>query len=81
MCFHCLSFFLTSHFISHRLSLQIQEAFDDGESNWMMAIRDMSADLEAGLKSAAVRHLGLKLKLPAYVFCMSWCSDFEFRGT
>jgi hypothetical protein len=23
----------------------------------------------------------LKLKIPAWVFCMSWCPDFEFRGT
>ena len=28
-----------------------------------------------------VRHPGLKLKLPAWVFCVSWCPDFEFRGT
>ena len=28
-----------------------------------------------------VRHPELKLKIPAWVFCMSWCPDFEFRGT
>ena len=26
-----------------------------------------------------LRHLGLKLIIPAQVFCMSWCADFEFR--
>ena len=28
-----------------------------------------------------VRHPGLTLKMPAWVFCVSWCPDFEFRGT
>ena len=28
-----------------------------------------------------VRHPELKLKIPAWVFCMSWCADFEFRVT
>ena len=28
-----------------------------------------------------VRHPGLKLKIPAQLFCMSWCPDFEFLGT
>ena len=28
-----------------------------------------------------VRHPELKLKIPAQVFCMSWCADFESRGT
>ena len=28
-----------------------------------------------------MRHPGLKLKIPAWVFCMSWCPDLEFRGT
>ena len=28
----------------------------------------------------AVRHPELKLNIPAQVFCMSWCPDFEFRG-
>ena len=28
-----------------------------------------------------VRHPGLKLKIPAWVFCMSRCPDFEFRVT
>ena len=31
--------------------------------------------------AGAVRHSELKLKIPAWVFCMSWCPDFEFRGT
>ena len=26
-----------------------------------------------------VRHPELKCKIPAQVFCMSWCADFEFR--
>ena len=26
-------------------------------------------------------HPELKLKIPAQVFCMSWCADFEFRVT
>ena len=30
---------------------------------------------------AAVRHPGLKLNIPPYLFCMCWCPDFEFRGT
>ena len=29
----------------------------------------------------AVRPPGLKLKIPAWVFCTSSCPDFEFRGT
>ena len=29
----------------------------------------------------ALHHPGLRLKMPAWVFCMSWCPDFEFRGT
>ena len=33
----------------------------------------------AGLLS--VCHPELKLKTPAWVFCMSWCADFEFRVT
>ena len=28
-----------------------------------------------------VRPPELKLNIPAQVFCMSWCADFEFRGT
>ena len=28
-----------------------------------------------------LRHPELKLKIPAWVFCVSWCPDFEFRGT
>ena len=27
-----------------------------------------------------LRHPELKLKIPAEVFCMSWCADFEFRA-
>ena len=34
-----------------------------------------------GLRSGAVRHPELKLKIPAELFCMSWCPDFEFRVT
>ena len=29
----------------------------------------------------AVRLPELKLRMPAYLFCMSWYPDFEFRGT
>ena len=29
----------------------------------------------------AVRHPGLKLKIPAQVFCVSWCPDSAFWGT
>ena len=28
-----------------------------------------------------MRHPELKVNIPAQVFCMSWCSDFEFRVT
>ena len=28
-----------------------------------------------------MRHPGLKLSIPPYLFCMSRCPDFEFRGT
>ena len=27
-----------------------------------------------------MRHPELNLNIPDYVFCMSWCADFEFRG-
>ena len=27
-----------------------------------------------------MRHPGLTLNIPPYVFCVSWCPDFEFRG-
>ena len=32
---------------------QIQDAIDDGENKLMLAVRDMSVDLEAGLQQAA----------------------------
>eukprot|EP01051_Picozoa_sp_SAG22_P000582 SAG22_NODE_16_length_32723_cov_26.404825_38_plen_733_part_00 len=32
---------------------QIQDAFDDGEDRWQGAVRDVAADLEDGLRSAA----------------------------
>ena len=28
-----------------------------------------------------MRHPGLKLNIPPWLYCMSWCPDFEFRGT
>ena len=31
--------------------------------------------------SITVRHPELKLKIPPWVFCVSWCPDFEFWGT
>ena len=47
------------------------------------AAAKLRAATEARLAAAAaaVRHPGLQLKIPAWVFCMSWCPDFEFRGT
>ena len=35
---------------------------------------------ESAAAVAAVRHPELKLNIPAWVSCMSWCADFEFRG-
>ena len=32
-------------------------------------------------RKSRVRPPGLKLNIPASVFCMSWCPDFEFRVT
>ena len=32
-------------------------------------------------KQTAVRHPELKLNMPAWGFCMSWCADFESRVT
>ena len=34
-----------------------------------------------GSEFIKVRHPELKLNTPPWLFCMSWCPDFEFRGT
>ena len=46
------------------------------------AVREPACSQTRAARHAAIRMRppGRRLKIPAWVFCMSWCPDFEFRG-
>ena len=53
--------------------------------SWWVAISTVfPRNIPFGPSSAAksaLRHPGLELNIPPQLFCMSWCPEFEFRGT
>ena len=55
------------------------EALRQQEQAARVRIENAKARNDAAAKR--VRHPGLKLNTPALLFCMSWCPEFEFRGT
>ena len=45
------------------------------------AVRAVHPEVPLCFGDGVVRHPELKLTIPPQLFCMSWCPDFEFRGT
>ena len=56
-------------------TMRLQRAADRKQSD------DDQDPGEHGNPEEGLRHPELRLKIPAQVFCMSWCADFEFRVT
>ena len=57
-----------------------------GGDSWVLKLHEKAVSGLGGIECSAknlgpVRHPGLKLNIPAWLFCMSRCADFEFRGT
>ena len=66
----------TAEMEAARITLEAEQAYMEERT----AVLSEQAASETAAQEA-VRHPVLKLNTPPCLFCMSWCPDFEFRGT